>query len=194
MDGVRDAMIGIYQKAGLKTGCCVRYHAPHYVNGKWTQDVPGNALENYVAKIQYAKARFGDMIFYLDSAVLDPNFAATMRQLQKRFPDVLLIPEIPAYLQPANPVVWSASAPYMECAAAGVDSGSPCPTSALPAVVAAYPAAFSCYRPMTDENGNVTAEQQIRLNAAVKNGDILLAPVYWMTSCACVKTAYQSNK
>ena len=149
-----------------------------------------------MAKVEYAKSRWGDTLFYImaqrtDSPNVSPGLVTVLRQLQKVFPDCLFLPEIALRMHPVDPQIWSAAAVYGEIPLAGDAAGI---TPAMEATVrAVVPQAVFAYPPMPDSATRIPDEQQARLNAAVKQGDILLASVYWITACQCVKTAYGSE-
>jgi DNA-binding beta-propeller fold protein YncE len=124
-------------------------------------------LANLVAKVNYARSRWGVKLFYIDSMVYSNGGFFSfkiMRQLQQDFPDTLFIPEAFAF----NPARYSASAPYMDAPTYGQYS-TPVSTRAL------YPNAFqvsaisnfgsSDFADPTKFSGLVTGQQE---------GDIML--------------------
>jgi hypothetical protein len=114
------------------------------------------------AKIAYAKQRWGVTMFYIDSTVYSDGSSFSfkiIRQLQKDFPDTLVIPENETL------GMWGAAAPYNEARGGFFDT----PQDAKDI----YPQGFSILETINGVNFSDQAQHN-RLVQSVKNGNVLL--------------------
>jgi DNA-directed RNA polymerase subunit RPC12/RpoP len=107
MSVVADEFFGRLRSAGFKVGMTIRPQQFTLV-GLPRQMQVLNIKRILLQKIDYAKARWGATIFYIDSTggIRRPDEVAQLRSLAEARPDVLLIPEH-HYLP-----YWEFSAPY----------------------------------------------------------------------------------
>lgn len=162
-------------------------------------DIRRSPLERLDVRIKYCKERWGATLFYVDTnyfrrprAKSGPNAAggydvlerweqkmmnpADWEELQRRHPDVLLIPEHETVQY------WNSTAPYRQPPYDG-------PTH--PAAALMYPEAFSALA----LNGNAEAEmskQKPTYSAAVKRGDLIMHPA-WYGPSSVVTEIYAAN-
>lgn len=159
MAGVADAYFQKFRDAGLRVGVCIR---PQQLvinpDGSASQQSVANPAQELIAKITYAKNRWGVTLFYVDSnggpdSPMDPSI---FREVAEEFPDVLLIPEHGSFLY------YAYTAPYENLS--GGSLGAPNEVRAV------YPQAFNVIDPT---NGPI-AQQFADLVTAVSERNILL--------------------
>jgi len=146
----------------------------------WPKDLPWwqffPVVERLSRKIEYAKKRWGCSLFYMDTnGIFAPCgekvdkfqwillWSEVYKELRKRHPDVLIIPEFPK-----GPASWSQIAPY--CELRGGIASTP------PYIRKLFPYAFSV---INVADGPVDKRRD-ELVKAVKNGDILMTHGWWM--------------
>jgi hypothetical protein len=159
-----DAYFGKFRAAGLRYGVCIRPQEISFENGVPVQHDSQDPAATIVAKIRYAKQRWGCTLFYLDSSVdargnpLDP---AIIEKVTQTFPDILLMPEN------QTTRYYDCSAPFDTFFHHGA-LGTPAGLRAI------YPKAFTAlYAPDDGSHGTVAANFD-KLTAAVRSGDILM--------------------
>jgi hypothetical protein len=157
-----DEYFARFQAAGLKVGVCIRPQQITMIDGKPVQGVADDehAAEVLKSKIEYARKRWGCILFYIDSTVGKTHTALSpdvFKSVADAYPDVLLMPENEsmryfAYSAPLNS--------YMHHKITSTPVGARM----------VYPKAFSVllapegFRPEDDD----------ALVDAVRNGDILI--------------------
>jgi len=113
MNELADEYFQRFTKKGLKTGICIRPDSVVFNKEKnWIAHVAvKDPAATMIRKIAYARKRWGCSLFYVDSNVdpsgqpMDPVFFQTV---EKKYPDVLLIPEHESLLY------YACAAPYGE--------------------------------------------------------------------------------
>jgi len=165
-----------FTDAGLRVGVTIRAqmvmfdaNGPYQVNATSTAEL----TQVLIDKIAYAKQQWGATLFYLDSTSPFMD-SSVLKAVMQAVPGVLLIPEN------QNLKDYSISAPYDE---------SRFGDNATPAEVkATYSNSFSI---INVGGSTVSSALQTQLNAAVKQGDILMYPGWYTSSAsAVVKQAY----
>ena len=157
-----DEYFARFQAAGLKVGVCIRPQQITMIDGKPVQGIADDehAAEVLKSKIEYARKRWGCILFYIDSTVGKTHTALSpdvFKSVADAYPDVLLMPENEsmryfAYSAPLNS--------YMHHKITSTPVGARM----------VYPKAFSVllapegFRPEDDD----------ALVDAVRNGDILI--------------------
>lgn len=157
-DGVADQFFKIFRDAGLRVGVTIRNSdLTKTADGSYIQPAPVDPVASYTAKIDYAVKRWGATLFYID--VADLNDTSALDAIQRRYPNVLLIPEV----QGNTPAAYNAfTAPFRDMRL-GLN-GTP------QYVRDVYPEAFSVI--WTGDGDRVTHAEALK--AAVRSGDILL--------------------
>ena len=158
-----DAYFAKFRAAGLRVGVCIRPQQISFVNGAPIQQDSPDPAKTLIAKIAYAKKRWGCTLFYADSTVdahgaLSPD---VFRAVNAAFPDVLVMPENQTTRD------YAYSAPFDSFYHHGV-------TTTYAGVRALYPGAFSVLYVVDDGQRGTIQDAHDRLLAAVKRGDILL--------------------
>ena len=169
MDAIADRFFAKFRAAGLRTGLTLRpSRVVRASNGKLTHNhMNFDVVDEISDKIDYAQNRWGCTLFYVDSnatyAYADNNNvtswimrAEMFRELARRHPDCLLIPEHNTF------DYWSATAPYQELRSDNFGT----PDNAR----LAYPGAFSV---INIADGDLK-KYQAALKQDTKNGDVLL--------------------
>ncbi|HET6383611.1 MAG TPA: hypothetical protein VFJ58_09490 [Armatimonadota bacterium] len=181
IEPIIDDYFRVFSAAGLRVGICVRPQLPVravYGTKVWQQDVADPAA-NLIAKIAYARKRWGCTLFYVDSNG-DPNRpmdAAIFRRVAAAFPDALLMPEH------KNTLYHAYTAPYNE-----LRQGF---TGTRPSVSDVYPGAFDV---ISVPDGPIEKRHD-ELVAAVRRGDILLFRAWFAdTYNDQVRRIYQDEK
>jgi hypothetical protein len=158
MSDIADAYFEKFRKAGFRVGVCIRPQQLVIEGNEVHQAAAADPAELMIAKINYAKQRWGATLFYVDSNgepsnPMPPEIFARVVAVE---PDVLLIPEHETL------GYYGSTAPYNELR--GGWSSSPS------LVREVYPEAFSV---INIADGNMDADQA-QLTQAVAHGDILL--------------------
>ena len=156
-----DAYFAKFRAAGLRVGVCLRPQQIAFVNGAPAQQDSLDPAKTLIAKIAYAKKRWGCTLFYADSTVRPKGGALSpdaFRAVNAAFPDVLVMPENQTTRD------YAYSAPFDSFAHHGV-------TTTYAGVRALYPGAFTA---LYVGGGEKMEAAHARLVAAVKRGDILL--------------------
>lgn len=156
--GAADAHFRKFDEAGLLHGVCVRPQRVHFDGAYWLQTELTNSTEAVAeveAKITYAVRRWNSRLIYVDS---DYRLsAADYRELHKKFPHVLLIPEWETPLHHAFTAPLRSFTHHQE-------TGTP------PSIRAVWPRAFSVV--FLDTLPQATPAQQTAIRAAVRAGDV----------------------
>ena len=157
MEPIADAYFKKFRDAGLRVGLCVRPQVLR-LEGEVTQQIVADEAEQLIARIRYARDRWGCSLFYVDSngGPFDPSDATVFGRVAREFPDVLLIPEH------QNLAYYANTAPYNHI------SENPAFTS--PEVRRLYPRAFSVVKVEGERIDTLRAE----MVTAARNGDILM--------------------
>ena len=191
MEPIVDEFMKKFTDAGFRVGLTIRPQIPvrrPYSAGVM-QILPENPAANMIAKIAYAKKRWGCTIYYLDSnvkdvpdpVVLDCNRAVSLRLMAEELravnaahPDVLVIPEI------EDVQTYAYGAPYIQL---NYDKIYGTPAD----VKRTYPEAFAVNVVMDSDMDKRMDE----VTAHVKEGDILFYHT-WFTHpwCKLIKQAY----
>ena len=159
MSGVADAYFKKFRDAGLRVGVCLR---PQQLvidsSGNASQLDVADPASLLIAKIAYAKNRWGATMFYVDSngGPNDPIDASIFQKVLAAYPDVLLVPEH------KNTSYYAYTAPYRE-----LRSGY---ASTAPDVRLVYPNAMSV---VSTPDGDITGRYN-DLVTAVQQGDALM--------------------
>ena len=158
MEPVADAYFKKFTAAGFKVGICIR---PQQLENGQQRAVAGEAAQ-LLAKIDYARARWGCTLFYVDSngGPFDPSDASVFARVAAARPAVLLMPEHQNFKYQAY------SAPYNDLRFERAVT----PT----AVRRTYPRAFSVIR-----GESQTQQQHSALVQAVRAGDVLMFPAWY---------------
>jgi hypothetical protein len=95
MAAAADEFFARLRSAGFKVGLTIRPQQLVFGNGQPRQTQVMNTRRILLEKIDYAKARWGATIFYLDSngGIRRPDELWSLRRLAAQRPDILLIPE-----------------------------------------------------------------------------------------------------
>ncbi len=175
MDAVADEFFARFTRAGLRAGVCVRpsrLDTAPADEAEWQHDLMNfDVAAELSSKIDYARQRWGCTIFYIDtnthyyyrhdgSLAGRPFDAAILRTLAEKYPDILIVPEIP------TTAYYAYSVPYRELREHAF--GGHAATS--PLVRSVWPEAFSLINPI-DGPIEERKEELIRSAAA---GNILL--------------------
>ena len=162
MADVADEYFDRFRKAGLRSGICIRPQLLKVADDKKTanQTIVDDPTDLLIAKIAYARKRWGVSLIYLDSNVngrdASPIDASIIWKVARTFPDCLLIPEH------SNLLYYAYSAPFAE-----LRHG----TTTTPAYTrAVYPKAFSA---IYTADGPLDLYRD-GLRTAVKRGDSLI--------------------
>ncbi len=178
-----DAYFKTMRDAGFRVGVCVR--PQHYtlgLDGTATQvSLPDNQVAGeLIRKMQYAHARWGATLFYVDSDVeanggnLDASIFA---QAAAALPDSLIIPE------ENTPKYYAYTAPFQTFLFHG-DLGT------AAAVYNYYPKAFGVNL-INDVDAGKLAEYRQQLTDSVRRGDILMVHAdYWQANNPTVRQMY----
>ncbi len=176
MDQFADAFFKKFTDAGMKVGLTLRptrFVKKATSKWGWTQEEVPDPVAELAERIAYAKKRWGCTIFYLDSNIFNADWltpeqkaamknvpftlpVAMMEELNRQFPDVLIIPEW------SMPLDYTVTAPYASPNLR--QRGTP------PDVRAVYPEAFAVVmqnRTALEQNWETYAKQ-------VQQGDSLL--------------------
>jgi hypothetical protein len=162
MADVADEYFAKFRKAGLRSGICIRPQLLKIADDKKTanQTVVDDPTNLLIAKIAYARKRWGVSLIYLDSNVngndASPIDASIVRKVARTFPDCLLIPEH------SNLLYYAYSAPFAELRHGATTT--PGHTRAV------YPKAFSA---IYTADGPLDLYRD-GLRSAVKRGDSLI--------------------
>lgn len=107
MNGVVDLYFKKFRDAGLRVGVCVRPQDLVIGSGGATQQDAASPANTLIAKIKYAKDRWGATLFYIDSngGPNDPMDPDVFRKVAQAFPDILLVPEH------SSPKYWAYTTP-----------------------------------------------------------------------------------
>ena len=173
MADIADVFMKKFTDAGLRIGVTVRpTHVVRTPSAKhpWGHVAPDDIVEEISQKIEYANKRWGCTLFYVDSTVqwvTAPDGTIDLKVLpaeyfailNKRFPNVLLIPE------QSTTRTWAYAACYHE-----LQQGYP---STPASVRACYPGAFSVLR-VVDAEMKLLSDHHDELVAGVRAGDIIL--------------------
>lgn len=120
MAAAADEFFKKFRDAGLKVGVTIRPQQLVFENGLPRQSTVLDIKRVLLEKIDYAKARWGCTIFYLDSndGFWRPDEMWQLRRLTEQRPGILLIPEH-HYLP-----YWAFSVPYVSLRKGNVDPGA----------------------------------------------------------------------
>jgi DNA-directed RNA polymerase subunit RPC12/RpoP len=177
MSAVADEFFGRLRGAGLKVGMTIRPQQFTLV-GPPRQTQVLDIKRILMEKIDYAKARWGATIFYIDSngGIRRPDEAAQLRSLAEARPDVLLIPEH-HYLP-----YWEFSAPYV-----ALRKGDAAFTGEIARQI--FPGAFEALD-ISD-----ASDETAKITAAWFQGDILLFRAwYWGPECQILEELARQSK
>lgn len=159
-----DAYFQIFRKAGFRVGVCLRPQQIAFVNGVPVQQDSPDPAKTLLAKLAYARKRWGCTLFYVDSTVNAHGYALSPTVFQTvtaANPDVLLMPENQTTRDYAYTAPFDS---FFHHGATGTPAG----------VCAVYPAAFTCLYATGDGPKGTLDANHDKLLAAVKRGDILL--------------------
>lgn len=163
LNRIVDQFFAKFRDAGLRTGVCIRPQQLVVANGQASQQTVEDPTQLLLAKIAYAKNRWGATLFYVDSNG-DPNLPidpSVFRRIQSAHPDILLIPEH------ETTGYYGFSAPYQELRQN---------IASTPASVRnIYPNAFSV---INVQDGPIQSRFN-ELVTAVQRGDILMTRGWW---------------
>jgi hypothetical protein len=198
MEGVADEFFKAFTDAGLRTGLCIRPQRP--LRSAYQPEVSqlgfagrADRCSTLLAKIDYAKKRWGCTLFYLDSNVTwfgDPvkipdaaGYTAgldveTLKEITEAHPDVLIVAEWEALRS------YAYAAPYSQL---NYNKELAPPDN----VLLAYPDAFFVNN--ADEKSiNIHRDALV---GPVKRGDILFFAGWWPSpENKIVKEIYQKAK
>jgi hypothetical protein len=163
MAAAADEFFGRFRAAGLKVGMTIRPQQLDLSTAPPRQRHVANLGAQLLAKIDYARSRWGATLFYVDSTlgILRPDEVVQLAWVKASRPDVLLIPE-------HHDILYHAfSAPYVSLE----HGGEPTPGW----LRNLYPRAFRVVN-IADRAGR--AEQ---IAAAQKRGDILMFRAWMRT-------------
>jgi hypothetical protein len=182
-----DAYFKTMRDGGFRVGVCVRpQHFVMHPDGTASQEtLPAAAVSKELTrKIQYAKARWGATIFYIDSNVDETGralSAATMSGIAAAFPDCLLIPE------QSDAQYYASTAPFLTFLFHR-DLGTPSD------IYNFYPQAFSANM-VNDVDAHELSRYLPQLKSAVQKGDILMVHAdYWQANNATIADIYKSTR
>jgi hypothetical protein len=155
-----------FKAAGLKTGVTLRPQHIEFEAGRPIQRDVENPTIELLAKITYAKQRWGCTLFYIDSTY-DKSGAlpgTVFESIVHRHPDILVLPE--------NEVLrdFAYSAPLNSFHHHGV-TGTPA------SILEAYPQAFSALMVTTSDDKLKAGHKA--LVEAVRRGDILIVNAWY---------------
>jgi len=158
MSDIADAYFEKFRKAGFRVGVCIRPQQLVIEGREVHQATATDPAALMIAKINYARQRWGATLFYVDSngEPSNPMSPEIFARVAAAEPDVLLIPEHETL------GYYGSTAPYNELRGGW--------TSSPPLVRELYPGAFSV---INIADGNIDANQA-QLTQAVADGDILL--------------------
>lgn len=158
MEPLADEYFARFRAAGLRVGVCVRPQKLVVKGGDADQTPVPDIAAQLIARIQYAKTRWGATLFYVDSngGPYDPTDAQIFREVARAHPDVLLIPEH------QNSAYYATTAPYNQLG----DDPDFTPTE----VRQMYPRSFSVVK----VRGERMEELRPAMIEAARNGDILM--------------------
>src|SRR5260221_637977 len=93
--GALDEYFQKFQDAGLRTGLTLRPQTIEFRGGLPFQKFVENPTQELLDKIEYARARWGCTIFYIESSydVVGSLNADVFRTIAERYPDILVMPE-----------------------------------------------------------------------------------------------------
>jgi len=93
--GALDEYFQKFQDAGLKTGLTLRPQTIEFRNGLPFQKFVEDPTQELLDKIEYARARWGCTLFYIDSTYdgVGSLNADVFRTIAERYPDILVMPE-----------------------------------------------------------------------------------------------------
>ena len=195
MNGIADAYFKKFTDAGLRVGICIRPQQLKNSNGssitpttiKSTVSTPyqedvANISQQLLAKIDYAKNRWGCTLFYIDSntGARDVADVAALKIVSAARPDVLLMPEHESFKY------YAYSAPFSDLSgtsANGIFPGTP------EEVRRTYPNAFSTIK-IDNDPAKVDALRP-QIVEAVRKGDVLIFNAWYnSTESQQVKSIY----
>ncbi len=161
-EGALDQFFRKFRDAGYATGITIRPQSIRLEDGVAKQRYSASPRDELLAKIDYARERWGCTIFYVDSSydasgALD---AEVFRQIHELHPDVLLLPENETFRY------WAYSAPLNSFQHQNV-------TSTPPSVRKVYDTAFSALLATVTNPEQMNAGRDA-LVEAVRSGDILI--------------------
>lgn len=158
MRDIADAYFEKFRKAGFRVGLCIRPQQLVIEGNEVHQAMAADPAALMIAKINYAKQRWGATLFYVDSngAPNNPMPPEIFARVAAAEPDVLLIPEHETL------GYYGSTAPYHELRLGWASSS--------PLVRELYPDAFSV---INIADGNIDANRE-QLTEAVAHGDVLL--------------------
>jgi hypothetical protein len=158
MRDIADAYFEKFRKAGFRVGVCIRPQQLVFEGNEAHQATAADPAALMIAKINYAKQRWGATLFYVDSngEPNNPMAPEVFARVAAAEPDVLLIPEHETL------AYYGSTAPYRELRLGWASSP--------PLVREVYPDAFTV---INIADGNMDASQA-QLAQAVAHGDILL--------------------
>jgi hypothetical protein len=158
MSGIADAYFERFRKAGFRVGVCIRPQQFMMEGHEVHQATAPDPAKLMIAKINYAKQRWGATLFYVDSngEPNNPMSPEIFARIAAAEPDVLLIPEHETL------GYYGSTAPYNELRLGWASSP--------PLARELYPDAFTV---INIADGNIDANQE-QLTQAVAHGDILL--------------------
>jgi hypothetical protein len=158
MSGIADEYFRKFRQAGFRVGVCIRPQKLEITGTEVTQNEVTDPTELLMAKIEYAKRRWGATLFYVDSNgdANNPISATFFAKVAAAYPDVLLIPEHQTL------GYYGSTAPYRELRGGW--------TSSPATVRKIYPHAFSV---INTADGDIDGNRD-QLKQAIAQGDILL--------------------
>lgn len=158
MNGIADEYFWKFREAGFRIGICIRPQQLDFHGSDATQNSVADPTEVLLAKIAYAKQRWGATLFYVDSNgdANNPVSATVFAKVAAAHPDVLLIPEHQTL------GYYGSTAPYRE-----LRGGWACSPTTVRKI---YPRAFSV---INTADGDIDGNRD-QLKQAIAQGDILL--------------------
>jgi DNA-directed RNA polymerase subunit RPC12/RpoP len=176
---VADEFFGRLRSAGLKVGLTIRPQQLVFdAGGLPRQTEVLNLKRSLLAKIDYARKRWGATLFYVDSngGIRRPDEAWQFRRLVEQRPDILLIPEH-HYLP-----YWSFSAPY-----SALRQGDPAVTANWARRL--FPGSFQAL------DVDDVSDDWARIAVARSQGDILLFRAwFWSPECRLLEGFAHESK
>jgi hypothetical protein len=177
-----DAYFQTFRRAGLRVGVCLRPQQIAFVNGAPVQQEAEDAAQTLLAKLAYARKRWGCTLFYVDSTVDAHGIALSSDVFQivtKANPNVLLMPENQTTRDYAYTAPFDS---FFHHGALGTPAG----------VRAVYPGAFTALYATGDGPRGTLEANHDKLVAAVRHGDILLFHCWYdAPENAKIKRIYQ---
>jgi hypothetical protein len=158
MDSIADEYFKRFRDAGFRVGVCIRPQEIQINGSNLLQRDAGDPDEIMLAKIAYARERWGATLFYVDSNgdPGNPMPPDVFARIAKQNPDVLLIPEQQTL------GYFGSTAPYRE-----LRSG----WAAAPALARQlYPAGFAV---INTADGDISGQRD-QLRRAAAQGDVLM--------------------